>query len=341
MNSPAVQPRRERALDLFKGLLVIGMVYCHSLQFFSDPLVYPAGQYLIDAFNLITFSGFVFSFGYVSQRAYYAKSFRAAAPRMLQAALRTLIGFYISGIAYRLLIDGQPPVWKSIQPVLLVQDMPGWSEFLLSFTYLTVVGLVLFQPLRWMAEHKAAGFTIALLLLAATLIPYGSVHGVMLGPLIGARGFATFPVLQYFPYYIAGMVFARHGIRADLWVLLAASAATGAFIMNWLVNDRILPERFPPSIWWITGPALPLYTLYLLARLLERAALPLQPLETLGRNVLWFLVMSNILIFALRGRQGNEREIAGVGGAMLTAAVLLLVSGFAVWIIAKPPRRRE
>ncbi|MBB6692153.1 DUF1624 domain-containing protein [Cohnella xylanilytica] len=59
----AAKPR-ERAIDLFKGLLVIGMVYCHTLQFFSDPQAYPNGQRIIDLVNLITFSGFVFAFGY-------------------------------------------------------------------------------------------------------------------------------------------------------------------------------------------------------------------------------------------------------------------------------------
>jgi hypothetical protein len=43
--------------------------------------------------NLITFSGFVFSFGYVSQLAYYAKPFRQAAPRMALAAVKTLLAF--------------------------------------------------------------------------------------------------------------------------------------------------------------------------------------------------------------------------------------------------------
>jgi len=342
MNMASVQPGRERALDIFKGLLVIGMVYCHCLQFFSDQLVYPAGQRFIDVINLITFSGFVFSFGYVSQLAYYAKPFRQAAPRMLRSALKMLIAFYISGSALRLFIDGRPLEWDSIRPVLLVQEMPGWSEFLLSFTYLLLVGLALFHPLRRLAEHKAIGFAVAALLLAATFIPYGSVHGVWLGSLIGTREFASFPVLQYFPYYITGILFARHGIKGDWRVLIAAAAATGAFVWKWLALDGVLPERFPPSVWWIIGPALPIYGLYLLARLLERASLPLQPLEAMGRNVLWFLVMSNILIFALRGRQGAGGRIAGEGGTLLLAAAVLLVTGFAVWIIAKPSRvRRE
>lgn len=106
--------KRERAIDMFKGLLVLGMVYCHTLQFFSDMQLYPNGQPFVDIINLITFSGFVFSFGYVSQLAYYSKPFRHAAPRMLVAAVKTLAAFYVSGMAFRVFIDGREASWSTL-----------------------------------------------------------------------------------------------------------------------------------------------------------------------------------------------------------------------------------
>lgn len=330
---------RERAIDLFKGLLVIGMVYCHTLQFFSDPQVYPNGQTVIDIVNLITFSGFVFGFGYVSQLAYYAKPFRQAAPRMLLTALKTLIGFYVSGIAYRLFIDGRRLSWDNIRPILTINDMPGWSEFLVSFTYLMLAGLVLFVPLRCLAERRWLGFAAAGALLLTTLIPYGSIHGMKLGPLIGTRDFASFPVLQYFPYYLIGMLFARYRIGWNWKVLVGAAAATGAFLWKWLsAEDRVLPERFPPSVWWIVGPALLLYGYYLLARQMERVPRPFAPIEALGRNVLWYLVLSNVLIFALKSNQ-PDTLVSALDGLWM-ALVFLAVVSFGIWITTKPPRSR-
>ncbi|QMV41054.1 acyltransferase family protein [Cohnella cholangitidis] len=219
--------KRERGIDIFKGLLVIGMVYCHTLQFFSDPQIYPNGQRFIDFINLITFSGFVFSFGYVSQLAYYAKPFRQAAPRLLTAALKTLMAFYVSGTAYRIFIDERALEWATLKPILLLNDMPGWSEFLSSFTYLMMIGLALFVPLRWLAERKRIGFAVAGLLLAATYIPYGSIHQTQLAPLLGTRDFASFPVLQYLPYYIVGMLFAKHRIGWD-WRALSGRLSRAA-----------------------------------------------------------------------------------------------------------------
>lgn len=331
--------QRERAIDLFKGLLVIGMVYCHTLQFFSDQQIYPNGQHVIDIVNLITFSGFVFSFGYVSQLAYYAKPFRQAAPRMLLTALKTLIAFYVSGAAYRLFIDGRLLSWDNIRPILLADDMPGWSEFLISFTYLMVLGLVLFVPLKRLAERKWIGFAAAGVLLLATQIPYGSIHATQLGPLIGTRDFASFPVVQYFPYYLIGMLFARHRIAWDWKVLAGAAVASVLFFWRWLSADgRVLPERFPPSVWWIIGPALLLYGYYLLSRQMEKIPRPFAIVETMGRNVLGYLVLSNVLIFSLKSNQPNYL-VTALDGLWMALVILAAVS-FVMWIVTKPPRSR-
>ncbi|KGE19056.1 hypothetical protein [Paenibacillus wynnii] len=332
--------KRERAIDLFKGLLVIGMVYCHSLQFFSDQQVYPVGQRWIDLINLITFSGIVFSFGYVSQLAYYTKSFRQATTRMLLAASKTLAAFYLSGIAYRLFIDGRLLAWESIRPILWIEEMPGWSEFLLSFTYLMLAGLVLFVPLKWLVERKRLGFAVAGLLLATTFIPYASIHNIKLGPLIGTRDFASFPIVQYFPYYLTGMLFARHRIVWDGRVFTGAATASGMFVLKWLLGSERLPERFPPSIGWIMGPALLLYGMYLLSRLLQRYPRLLKPVEMMGSNVLWFLVMSNMLIFALKGNQQPYNFRVGALGALGMTAAILAVTGFGIWIITVTPKFR-
>ncbi|WMT40880.1 hypothetical protein RE628_28010 [Paenibacillus sp. D2_2] len=324
--------QREQAIDIFKGLLVLGMVYCHSLQFFSDPLVYPNGSYWIETINLLTFSGFVFSFGYVSELAYYSKPFRNAAPRMALAALKTLIAFYISGLAYRLFVDGREIGFATIRPILLLQDMPGWSEFLISFSYLTVAGMMLFVPLRWLAERKWIAIAVAVLLLATTWLPYGAIHISQLAPLMGTRDLASFPILQYFPYYLVGILFAKYRVVWNWKVLTAAGIATAMFVWKWLSADA-LPERFPPSVWWIIGSALLLYVYYLAARGMEQYAVLSLPFAAMGRNVLWFLVMSNILIFALSSTHGEL--MLGLLASLIMTVALLMIAGFAIWIITK------
>lgn len=325
-------PQRERAIDVVKGLLVVGMVYCHVLQFFSDTQLFVSAPYWIEAINLITFSGFVFCFGYASQLAYYSKPLRHAAPRMAVAALKTLIGFYISGIAYRLYIDGREMNWSTIRPIILLYDMPGWSEFLISFTYLTVLGLLLFRPLQWLVERAWIVVLAAALLLVTNWIPYGSIHIVQLGPLIGTRDFASFPVVQYFPYYLMGILFARFRIGWSWRVMSPAFVATGLFVWKWRLEDA-LPERFPPSIWWIIGAAFILYIYYLIARFIERFTIVCAPLEAMGRNVLWYLIMSNVLIFSLKSR--HAAVLLSPHASFVMTVLLLAFTGFGIWIAAK------
>ncbi|MNU69382.1 hypothetical protein D3C71_587650 [compost metagenome] len=327
---------RERSIDLFKGLLVIGMVYCHTLQFFSDPQIYPASTYWIDVINLITFSGFVFSFGYVSQLAYYTKPFLRAAPRMLIAALKTLIAFYISGVAFRIIHDGQLLSWENIRAILLLEDIPGWSEFLISFTYLMILGLVLFVPLRWLSDRKGLAFVITGILLLTTLFPYERVHSSQLGLMFGSYNFATFPPVQYFAYYLLGILFAKYRIHFDWRVFIGAALASAIFLWK-LRSEGELPQRFPPSVYWIVGPALLLYGYYLLARVMERWVKPFAIVESMGRNVLLYLVITNLLIFTVKSSQTNLLLCSGSG--LYYAAGFLAIAAFCSWINTKPPHQ--
>ena len=107
---------RDFTIDAVKGLLVIGMVYAHVLQFFSPMNFHPGFRAVSEYANLITFSGFVFCFGYTNQLAYYSKPFSNVYRKMLITALKTLIAFYVSGIAFRLLISDEALDWDTVLP---------------------------------------------------------------------------------------------------------------------------------------------------------------------------------------------------------------------------------
>jgi len=132
--------KRDYSIDYFKGLLVIGMVYTHVLQFFSNNELFPSVVYITQYFNLITFAGFVFSFGYVCQLAYYRKDLRQVFMSMLITGLKILIAFYISGVSFQVFVGDQSLNMKTILPVILLQVIPGWSEFLVSFALIILIG---------------------------------------------------------------------------------------------------------------------------------------------------------------------------------------------------------
>ncbi|MDF2646309.1 MAG: hypothetical protein K0Q73_2114 [Paenibacillus sp.] len=317
---------RDYSIDIFKGLLVIGMVYCHILQFFSNPMVFTGAQRVIDVVNIVTFTGFVFSFGYVGQLAYYNKPFKAVYGRMLSTALKTLIAFYISGTYYRLFLDRKPLTWSTIKPILILQDIPGWSEFLISFSLIMLVGLVLFKPLTWLVERKFKLWVVVLLLLITTYLPYDKVTVNQLGLLIGTRKFASFPVVQYFPYYLIGMYAARYKLGWSWRFFIGSLAASGIFI-TYVIAKQGLPERFPPSIYWILSSAFLLYVYFLVAKVLVTILKYTSFLRVLGQNVLLYLLLSNIMIFTLKHNQ-EQLLLSALEGFCFDIGLLLLISFF-------------
>ncbi|QMV41053.1 hypothetical protein [Cohnella cholangitidis] len=73
-----------------------------------------------------------------------------------------------------------------------------------------------------------------------------------------------------------------------------------------------------------------------MSRWMERFPSPFFPLEAMGRNVLWFLVMSNVLIFAVKSNQ-KYLSVSPLDGFGLAIGFLSIV-GFGVWIVTKSPR---
>lgn len=82
--------KRDSSLDIFKGFLIIGMIFAHIIQFFSNWSFF-LDYYISMYINIITFSGFMFSFGYVSQIAYLKKEFKDVYKNMLMGSLKALV----------------------------------------------------------------------------------------------------------------------------------------------------------------------------------------------------------------------------------------------------------
>jgi hypothetical protein len=290
--------KREYSMDIFKGVLVLGMILVHILQFFSNNTVSPSIDYIINYGNIVTFSGFVFCFGYVVQLSYLDKKFKSVYTKLIKNVIKTLLAFYISGIAFKLFIGGNPLTYETFKQVIILNDIPGWSEFLISFAYFNLLTLILFVPFKKLLENKKIFWMVFSLLLLACFMPYGNVKINQIGILIGTKQFACFPVLQYMPFYLVGMYFKKYNITFKPTILLGAFVLSA--IPTWkLVTDNVLPDRFPPSLGWIVMPMFILYLYYLLCKFLEIYENFLTPIKLLGQNVLFCLVFSNIFIFTM------------------------------------------
>ncbi len=317
-------------LDYFKGILVIFMVLCHCIQFFGHEGEIVQGT-ITTIINLTTFSGFFFAFGYAHQLSYLDKDYKAVVGRMLIGTVKILIAYYISGICFYAFAKDMIYNPDTVLDVILFRAFPGWSEFLVSFVMLNLLVIIFFKLI------KKANYVVLIIWAAVSVllcfIPYEAVTSSVLSLFIGSTHFVTFPVLQYSVFYIAGVVVAKKGLKPNFKMFIISLIPTVAFIVYYAVGGH-QPSRFPPHFLYIFGSALVLvfyfFVSYKLLRFKDTRVVKL--LEQFGGDSLYYLLISNILIFALSGSSFSYRSF---GYATISWIILLAVSVYIKTLVAK------
>ena len=331
--------RYDKSIDRIRGVLVMIMVYAHVLQFFGNTGAYPSIEWITQTINVLVFPTFVFCFGRSAAMAYLQKPFRKAAPKLAKTAMIMYCVFVLSGLGYRLLVDGSPFNAQTVNNILLLSDMPGWSEFLAGFGAYAVAVLVLFVPLRWLSTRLAPSLIAGAVCLGLCFLPYDLITSKQAGLFIGSSTFACFPVVQYAPYLLAGIYWQttkKHGLVLSL----IGTVATVAGVVYMALDG--LPTRFPPSLPWVllTG-VFPALMSFAMAKV-TRVPSILEPADgwlcNMGRRSLFYLLASNLTIFALSGsrvapianRLGGlfwSQRIASPFGGLIWTAILIIAIG--------------
>ena len=139
---------------------------------------------------------------------------------------------------------------------------------LASFAAMMAVGILLYPVLKRVNGWVLAA--VAVISGAACFLPYASIHNSWLALFAGSRDFTTFPILQYMVFFAAGeRGYPEKGSGGKPQVLAVVLVISLPCIIQF-VRDGYLPERFPPSIFYIAGGSLFVYLDYLIAGGLER-----------------------------------------------------------------------
>ena len=317
---PPTLQARAQYLDLFKTLLVWGMIPAHVVQLLGFRLGDGAARFS-DYVNLVSFSGFMLAFGIGVGLS--GRSRRPLASRLWPAAVM-LASVYLSSLGFALLVERKLLTPELVIDVVTFRRLFGYSEFLASFFVLYLV-IALARPLLLAIAERPLVLVLAIVLcLASTtitteqLIPFA-------GTIIGHRRYASFPLLPYLPWFLAGIRLGRRdGVVPPIDLALAASA-TAVFGWFWWRAFFTLPERFPPSVLWIVGPALFL-AVYLVAARAAADWVKVPPLLLApGRHVLAALLLSNLSIFAV-GRLWYKPAHPLWMAAAIALAILALVT---------------
>jgi hypothetical protein len=298
-----VEKKRDDSQDYFKGLLVIGMITAHVILLNGLENRPPMLSWFCVFINLITFSGFLFSFGFIYQKVYSNK--KKTVKEIISISSKTLLAFYFSGLAYHFFFR-ETISSHFLLKVFLFYNIASYSEFLLSFFLITLLFFIFKKFFNKIVESTLHTVIVVAVCIAFTLlplnyrlfIPFTTIEIEQLGLIIGKSKYFSFPVAQYLMFFVIGMYFAKHNIVYNHKAMALATVFTLSFCVYYYLY-RTTPSRFPPGTAWVLGSAFFIYAYYLLAKkVLAKYNIPF--LRNIGKNTLIYLVLSNVLMFAIR-----------------------------------------
>jgi len=324
-NSMPSQNNRAADLDLLKTLLVVGMVGAHVVQLITFRAK-PEAAIFAEYANLVSFSGFLFAFG-IGLGLPKPEGRQRSLWRQLRPSLLLLLAVYASSFAFALLVDRKPLNTQLIVDVVTMQRLFGWSEFLATFFMLSLLTLLARPALLLIGNSPWLLVVVTLACLATTFYTTGAIIP-LLPTLVSHTGFANFPLLCYLPWFLLGIWYGSHPVR--VWHFVPALAMSG--YLYWVtIQTGQFPNRFPPTILWIVGPAAILLAYLWLCRFIAaRVSLP-DVLLTPGRHVLGFLVLSNIGFFATRYFMGKPVRSTLIAALVTVGVLILLSAGWHAW----------
>lgn len=324
---------RSVEVDVAKGVLTIGMVFAHVIQLLT---LNPSKGLLrlSDVTNLVTFTGFLFCFGYAFWLAYLSRQVMPMA-NVFKTALKCYVAYVISGVAFCVMVSAIEFSPQLLFNVATVMNVPGYSEFLLSFALYTVLVLVFRVPILKMTQSPVALALSVLMCLYVAWRPVAQEAHPLIGEFFGGHQFAYFPIVPYGPIFLIGIYAARHKVAVGAW--LAAAGLVFYLLITQGARLDLPANRFPPSPIWVVSSLAIFLVYFWLAGLMVSWGVDwlVRYLCAVGRNVLFYLLMTNLIIFTCK-RMGI---MLAPSQAVWFAAGLLLFLFYLQWIMVDPKER--
>jgi hypothetical protein len=200
---------------------------------------------------------------------------------------------------------------------------------LLNFPLTLLMAALLIVPIDWVLKDIRRLLLVSGFLLGMALISTDRVTSPHVGLLIGAPRavFSSFPVVQYFPFFLIGMYCARHKVQHSRLVLFGSLLGAAVFLISRQIAGW--PVRFPPSLAWLVGSLAFALSGYFLVHDIPARSWFSRLVTPIGINSLNYFLLSNILLFALKG---NFRTVTG--GAAFCLAISVAVISVIYFIMA-------
>lgn len=318
--------QRNLEIDLTKGILTVGMVFSHTVQFLTNN----PNKILIfisSLTDLVSFSGFLFCFGFAAWMAYLQAPQRPWS-RIFKTTLKFYIAFIISGMAFRILINSREAGLNLLANIAGVRDIPAYSEFLLAFALITLLGAVFQSVIVLSTRHWQNLLISTAICLAFTFLPHDLHYDPLISQFIGGQGFIVYPMIQYLPLFLLGVFRARHAEQFNIR-LYFLTAMAGILLYITFISFELSPARFPPSAGWILSSAGLFFLYYWFAHIVHAKFPDLikKYLNAVGQNVLTYLLLSNLVLFTC-----YPLNLTGKLNVSQTLIFFILLMGFIFFI---------
>lgn len=356
--------KRILLLDKLRGIAVFFMILAHSVVFFN----FNSNQKLdyISRFgDTIAFTFFLFvssAVGYLSY-IHTHKHDKTLRRRTINRIFMLLIGYWVIGItvsARSLYYSDLSGIIEKLVRIILFIDLPSYSEFLFPFIVYGLLTYIFRRQLKALLSNS-----LMTVLLAISLYLLGAiVHGLdipndlayITSLFAGYKDWFRFPILQYAPVYLLGMLWMRLIVDNKMQARIKYSSiflyfsllalVLGLFINNFtnIYAIESLLTRWPPTPFFVlTGLIIVLISSLLIesTKSLTLTALIQWGFNLLGKKAFLYYIVHIVLLYLYRyflnEKIDNPYFTLGLFVALLV--ITIIVSKFIGLIFDKSERK--
>jgi len=338
---------RYRMLDLIRGITVLLMVATHAVYFFHNNtgLVLP----ILEIFgNTVVFTTFLAVSAATAQVAYFSHEdeWPRRRKRLIKRVLVILTGYYI--LAFTVFLATITSTYgfdriKLIFDIITLRQLASFAEFYIPFIIFPLIIAFLPQVFRKVTKSVFLSVIFGLAVYFLGMFYYQMPVWDFLIPwkalFFGAEGYYRFPIFQYFPIYLLGMVWGncllrikdlRHQkeiAKAVTITALTGLAVAGISLLGTGATPEEIMRRWPPTIpFLLVGMifASSLAFVFYKTNLLRRLSLLRDGLLVLGQNALG-LALTHIFLLQIYSLSGGLRT-GSVFIYLVSLIILLLLS---------------
>lgn len=336
---------RFRMLDLVRGVTVFLMLAAHSIYFFhNDTNVFLS---LAEKFgNTVAFTVFLIVSAATAEIAYFSREeIWPEKKKRLKKRIKILaLGYFaLAFMVFFAKIVSTHGLARIglILNIVTLRDLAPFAEFFIPFIVIPLVIAAFSEFFRRLVKSIpwaiVFGFAVYFLGLLLYQVPVWDFLTPWKALLFGAPGYYRFPIFEYFPIYLLGLVWGnrlllvknlKHQKEMAQAVLTVTSSGIVLTVIGFLLTNSSMDaiiKRWPPSIpFLLCGVffAALLALIFYVTKQLQKTPLLRDGLLVLGQNALGLALMHVFLL-----------QVYSLSGGLKTGSVFLYLFSFLVLLV--------